>query len=55
MPVQRCQQNNKPGFRWGERGTCYTYTPGNAESRQKARELAERQGRAIRASEGRNE
>jgi len=24
MPVQRCTENGKPGWRWGEHGKCYT-------------------------------
>lgn len=25
MPVKQCQINDKPGFKWGDEGTCYTY------------------------------
>lgn len=42
MPVQRCTKNGKPGWKWGESGTCYT-GPG-----AKARAAA--QGRAAYAS-----
>ena len=41
MPVERCQYNNRDGFRWGKTGFCYTG--------QGARAKAERQGAAIRA------
>jgi hypothetical protein len=51
MPVQPCHEDGKPGYRWGESGKCYTYTPGDEESRERARALAERQGRAILAQE----
>lgn len=50
MPLVRCQKDGKPGVKWGEQGKCYTYTPGNAASIRRAREQAERQGRAIEAS-----
>jgi hypothetical protein len=49
MPVQRCVKNNKPGFRWGESGKCYTYTPGDKASRERARKKAAEQGQAIKA------
>ena len=42
MPVQRCQKNNKKGWKFGSSGTCYTGRGAKAK--------AERQGRAIRAS-----
>lgn len=50
MPVQRCQSNGKPGFKWGQSGKCYTYTPGNKASRERAKASAAAQGRAVRAS-----
>ena len=53
MPVQSCRLNNKPGLKWGSSGKCYTYTAGNASSRNRARNKAETQGRAIRASQTR--
>ena len=40
MPVERCQSMGRDGFRWGQRGFCYTG--------EGAREKAERQGVAIR-------
>ena len=49
MPVQNCQVDGKPGYRWGEAGKCYTYTPGNDRARATARMKAEIQGRAIEA------
>jgi len=49
MPVQPCQEDRRPGYRWGESGKCYTYTSGNQESIDRARASAERQGRAARA------
>lgn len=47
MPVQKCQKNNKPGWKWGENGKCYTYSSKAGSSDAKAK--AARQGRAIRA------
>lgn len=49
MPVERCQKDGKPGFRWGKEGECYTYTPGNEQSWLAARRKALKQGRAIKA------
>lgn len=50
MPVQRTQANGKPGYRWGTEGKVYTYTPGNKDSRERAKRKAEAQGRAIEAN-----
>lgn len=55
MPVQRCQKNGKPGFKYGAGGACYTYTPGNTQSEVAARNKAEKQGRAIEASKHANQ
>lgn len=50
MPVEACSLQGKPGFRWGQAGTCYTYQPNNPVQREQARAKAARQGRAIEAS-----
>lgn len=50
MPVMDCESEGKPGFKFGEEGHCYTFTPGDEASRERARERAEEQGRAIEAS-----
>jgi hypothetical protein len=50
MPVQPCQRDGKPGFKWGQGGRCYTYTSDDKASRTRARRAAEAQGRAIQAS-----
>lgn len=50
MPIQSCTKNNKPGFQYGDRGTCYTYTPDNEASRQRALTKAKAQRKAILAS-----
>ena len=52
MPVQRCVLNNKPGFKWGQQGKCFTYDINNASDRESAREEAATQGRAIKAAGG---
>ena len=39
MPVQRCTENGKSGYRWGSKGKCYT----GPDAKQKAA----KQGRAI--------
>jgi hypothetical protein len=46
MPVQECREQGKPGYRWGQQGKCYTYTPGNLRERAEARMRAESQGYA---------
>jgi hypothetical protein len=47
MPVKECQENNKPGLKWGDQGKCYTYTPKDEGSRRKAKKSAITQGLAI--------
>ncbi len=52
MPVLPCSENNKPGFKWGEGGNkCYTYTPNDKGSRERARKKTIKQGVAITISE----
>ena len=48
MPVEACSAGDKPGFRWGNQGKCYTYTPGDKLSMQEAKEKANKQGVAAR-------
>ena len=52
MPVMKCQKNGKPGWRWGASGTCYTYTPGNQKSSNRAKQKAYLQAAAIRVNQG---
>jgi hypothetical protein len=47
MPVQNCQLNNKPGFKWGDKGKCYTYTPGNKTSMDNAKKKVMQQAVTI--------
>jgi hypothetical protein len=52
MPVQSCTKDGKPGYKYGEGGACYTYTPGNKASRDAAYSKAVKQGQAIKARQG---
>ena len=47
MPVKECQENGKPGYKYGDSGKCYTYTPNDAIERNKAKRQAIIQGIAI--------
>ena len=47
MPVNNCQDNGKPGMKWGDSGKCYTYDPKNEGSRRNAKKEAIAQGLAI--------
>lgn len=47
MPIRQCQINNEPGFKWGQSGKCYAYTPGDEESKNEAKKKAIGQGVAI--------
>jgi hypothetical protein len=47
MPVRTCQIDGRPGFKWGDAGTCYPYTAGDEASREAARDRAIAQGIAI--------
>jgi hypothetical protein len=47
MPVKQCQDNGNPGFKWGDMGKCYTYSPDNEGSKRNARKKALTQGLAI--------
>jgi hypothetical protein len=44
MPVNPCSENKKPGFKWGDSGKCYLYTPGNEKSMGEAKRKATIQG-----------
>lgn len=52
MPRKACQEDGKPGFKYGDEGKCYTYTPGSKASKAAAILKAEKQGAAIRRSTG---
>lgn len=49
MPINPCKcPDGRPGFRWGGL-RCYCYTTGDKSSRARAYQLAQKQGRAVRA------
>jgi len=50
MPVKPCKSNGKPGYKWGDEGKCYTYTPDDEQSRKRAHDKAAKQGRAIQVN-----
>jgi len=45
-----CQKDNKPGYKWGPEGTCYTYNPDSKLSKENAERKAKKQGAAIEIS-----
>ena len=47
MPVKECEDSGKPGYKYGDSGKCYTYTPNDAIKRNKAKRQAIIQGIAI--------
>ena len=47
MPVQSCSDNEKPGYKWGEQGVCYTYSKGNLSQKKRAKRRAFYQGLAM--------
>jgi hypothetical protein len=52
MPIQSCSSGGNPGYKSGESGKCYTYTPGDSASRVSAKNKAMAQERAVYASGG---
>lgn len=49
MPLKRCQSNGRPGWKWGDRGKCYTYRKGDKAGSARARRKALQQARAIKS------
>ena len=47
MPVKECELDGKSGYKWGDEGKCYTYSPNNEGSRRTAKKSALLQGIAI--------
>ena len=47
MPIHRTTKNGKPAFQYGTTGAKYTYTSGNAASREAAKKKAIKQALAI--------
>lgn len=50
MPVRRGQDSKGPYYQWGNSGKKYYYKPGDKESRNRAKSMAEKQGKAAYAS-----
>ena len=50
MPVIRCSEGNKPGFKWGSRGKCYTYAFSDKVGKREAQVKAAKQGQAAHAA-----
>lgn len=50
MPVIKCSENGKPGYKWGSSGKCYTYTSGDEEGSKRAKTKAGKQGQAAHAA-----
>lgn len=44
MPIKTCQFENRPGYKWGDQGKCYTYDPESERSQKSAKRKAIRQG-----------
>jgi len=47
MPVKKCQENGKPGYKCGDSGKCYTYSPNDEAGRKRAKRKAILQCRAM--------
>lgn len=47
MPKMACKVGDKPGWKWGSEGHCYTYKPGDEKSSGEAAKRAYLQGVAI--------
>ena len=47
MPIHTTTKNGRPAYQWGQSGAKYTYTAGNAASREKAKKKAINQGLAV--------
>ncbi len=47
MPLKRCQLGERPGWKWGDRGKCYTYPKGDRAAGATAKLKALRQAAAM--------
>lgn len=52
MPVMSCREKDKPGYKYGKSGHCYTYEPNDEAGRKRAKQKAIVQGAAIKARGG---
>ena len=46
MPVKACSDKERPGYKWGDSGKCYTSATGDEAGRKRAKEKAHMQGAA---------
>lgn len=53
MPVRKTTAKGKPAYQYGTTGKKYPYTPGDKESRERAKKKAIEQGLAIARRTGR--
>ena len=44
MPIQNCQVDRKPGYRYAQSGKCYVYKEGDKASQTRALNKARKQG-----------
>lgn len=47
MPVKKCTEDGKPGYKCGDSGKCYVYSPGDEAGRKRAKRKAILQCRAM--------
>ncbi len=52
-PLERCQKDGRPGWKWGAGGACFTYDPNDKGGEKAARKKAMDQAVAIAYSEKR--
>lgn len=52
MPLMTCKVDDKPGYKYGDSGHCYTYTSDDEAGRKEAKRKAILQGTAIAQSSG---
>lgn len=50
MPIKKCSLDGKPGWKWGDEGTCYTYDPESASGSTVAKAKATKQAAAAYAN-----
>lgn len=54
MPIQKCSEDGRPGWKWGESGKCYTYDPDSAGGSAVAKAKAIKQAVAIQTHGNKN-
>jgi hypothetical protein len=51
MPIKTCNEDGRPGYKWGDKGRCYTYKAGSESAKKSAKKKAIKQGVAIEGPE----